>query len=234
MTVINQNENILMNLNRQSTIYRRHEKRMIASYQQRNDTRMVHIRVLARLPGLRSLMKPFDSKKYKTCTEAKSKNDLVPQQGQLEASNPVTFAFEDQNVFSPYDNHTKMNAENMEQLDSSSRHLHISLFAGFVGGTMESIFGRSYTKKLSQASGYTPSVTGNTFSRFSIQPRANELSIHSTFLDPSNQTFQELQQQRKALISNGILVHSLARGLLFTTNAYFRLFLDHMYFFKVS
>jgi len=197
-------------LSNQSTIYRRHEKRMRKSYQLSHDKRSAPIRVLSGLPVFRNFLKLDDPKNDQTNTRTKEISDKFASTG---------FSHRDDTVFHLYDKHGNQSIEEGKGLFISTNHIPLVFFSGCIGGVMEATLGRSKTDVLSRAFHQVSLINGNlnynNFGTYS-QPilQTNNMNRVSSF--------QESAIRLPVLINERVVASAFAAGLLFGSNAYFR------------
>jgi len=84
----------------QSTIYRRHEARLVRSYALRDDPRPAFIRVLSGLPGFRIIIPPYQ--KATTKETGKPNQQKSKQRQEMNAPNTVKGVYSEETLFAPY------------------------------------------------------------------------------------------------------------------------------------
>lgn len=196
----------LKRLSTQSTIYRRHEKRMIKSYELREDPRSAPIRVLSGLPISRYFIKPFQPNED---LMNDSKKDSTSENIITSAS---TLFVSDDNKFNNYpvvgEAEEKIPAKYENDTIPKQYENRIDVFiSGCFGGMIAGIFGRSNTRILARPTFEVASFGSNICSQF------GSINIDVT----SSQSLS-----RPIPKSSKIISRALAAGMLFTTNAYFQ------------
>lgn len=215
-------------LKRQSTIYRRHEKRMIKSYKNRDDPRSAPVRVLSGLIGFNLFITPYKGRG----SSLQSETELSKSSNMKENVPLIDDSFEDSNIFKSFqqeNNISEINDNNKEVAPVSN--LPMVFFSGCVGGALEAVIGRSSTDELRRTSKQLSFLVRKVdpFHPKAVHPNllfqssANHaFSIGSSLSEISVSPIQDILSRASSISNERIIASSLSAGLLFSSNAYFR------------
>lgn len=205
------NENFIENLRTKSTIYRRHEKRMIKNSQSRKDPRCAPIRVLAGLPGLRDILK-LPKTPIKSQGEGGDKKSLGKEQFDTIDTSTIFV------VNSHLNDNSKKYIRSLTDNQSTEISVLNAFMAGCLGGILEATLGRSKTDVHNRM---TKQISGLINLQSFSSPKSNGLQLYSIGGQPVSLSSAFSLPGVNAIARDRIVASGLAAGLLFSSSFYF-------------
>mmetsp|Transcript_24450 Transcript_24450/g.37661 ORF Transcript_24450/g.37661 Transcript_24450/m.37661 type:complete len:411 (+) Transcript_24450:386-1618(+) len=202
--------NLIKELSTQSTIYRRHERRLAKSYAMKDDPRPAVVRVLSGLPGFRLFIEP-----YKPRTDGGSKTRAI-------ATPTGAFSFSQDTVFSNKldDQPSASTGKNLSQIQHYSP-TQIVIAAACGGAFSEVVFGNAMSSSMNRST--LNYLMGGTPFRSTIQGGSPDLLAvlqhQHTVSNSSSKAFVVPAQTMGEVLCVRVAPRAAFAGLLFGTKS---------------